>query len=119
MIDDILKEISLGYDGLIRSVSFKAFDSVSVEISARKKLGGNWINVRFVMKGVLEFCVKQKINYSNTVLSSGICHKIIDGVNYIDFCPFTDEADGVDDFRMSDVYFASKSIEYEIIPYSE
>jgi hypothetical protein len=130
MIIDILKEIHRGHDGIIRSINFHSFDIINVEISAftsveivikqkpkREWFKANWINVQFAMKGILEFCVMQKNGYSNVVLSDGISYKIVDGINYIDFCAH--DTDGIDDFRRSEIYFACRSIECKIIPYRE
>jgi hypothetical protein len=117
MITDILKEICFGYDGLIRSIHFKPLKSAIVEISTRRDPEGEWVNVEFIMKDVLEFCLNKPLICGMWALdlSLGISYKMIDGINYIDFS--TDDTDEVDKFRRSEIYFACKSIECKIIPY--
>ncbi|WP_318371737.1 hypothetical protein [Enterobacter sp.] len=119
MISNLLKEIANGYDGLIRKIEFQSFDSAFVVISAMKKTSGKWINIKFNLNGLKEFSVKQKLNYSNTVLSDGIFYMVINGIHFIDFSPYSDSMENENDIRMSDVYFASESISYEELPYSE
>ncbi|MDE9554595.1 hypothetical protein KKJ06_03845 [Xenorhabdus bovienii] len=119
MISDFLEEIINGCDGLIRRIEFVSFDSVFVFISAMRKDNGEWVNIKFHLSGLKEFSVKQKLNYSNVVLSNGVFYMNINGIHYIDFSPYSDSMENESDFRMSDVYFASESIDYEVIPYSE
>ncbi|CAI0708774.1 hypothetical protein AB4J97_03090 [Serratia fonticola] len=119
MINNFLKEITIGYDGLIRKIEFLSFDSAFVVISVMKKTNGEWVNVKFHLKGLKEFSVKQKPNHSNVVLSGGISYMIINNIHFIDFSPYSDSMENENDFRMSDVYFASELIECEVLPYSE
>ena len=119
MISNLLKEIANGYDGLIRKIEFQSFDSAFIVISAMRGENREWVNVKFQLNGLKEFSVKQKLNYSNVVLSSGISYMNINNTHYIDFSPYSDSMETESDFRMSDVYFSSELIDYEMIPYSE
>lgn len=119
MISNLLKEITNGYDGLIRKIEFQSFDSAYIVISAMKKTSGQWVNIKFNLKGLKEFSVKQKLNYSNTVLSGGIFYMVINDIHFIDFSPYSDAIENENDIRMSDVYFASELISYEELPYFE
>lgn len=119
MIIDMLDEITNGYDGVIKKINFISFDSVIVEVSAIRRSDREWVDVEFELKGLVEFAVKQKIKCINTVMSSGISYQCIDDVHYIDFSPYSDDMEDVGDYRMSDVYFAAKEIEYSINPYSD
>lgn len=119
MINKFLKEITHGYDGLIRKIEFQSFDSAVVVISVMKRTNREWVNVSFQLKGLKEFAVKQKPNNTNVVLSGGIFYMAINNIHYIDFSPYSDSMENENDFRMSDVYFASDLIEYEVLPYSE
>jgi len=119
MVNELLKEIVDGYDGLIRKIEFQSFNRVFVTISAMKKLNNEWVNIEFQLDGLKEFTVKQKINCSSAVLSGGIIYMSINGTHYIDFSPYSEVMENEDDFRMSDIYFSSELISYKILPYSE
>ncbi|WP_409310341.1 hypothetical protein [Pectobacterium sp. B1J-3] len=114
MIIDMLDEIMNGYDGLIKKINFTSFDSVIVEVSVIRKSDNEWVNVKFELKGLVEFTVKQKIKCSNTVMSNGISYQCIDEIHYIDFSPYSDAMEDISDYRMSDVYFVAKEIECSI-----
>ncbi|MFJ5440169.1 hypothetical protein ACIPT2_20150 [Pectobacterium brasiliense] len=119
MIIDMLDEITNGYDGIIKKINFISFDSVIVEVSVIRRADREWVNVEFELKGLVEFAVKQETKFSNTVMSNGISYQCIDGIHYIDFSPYSDDMDDISDYRMSDVYFAAKEIEYSIKPYTD
>ncbi|QSD35728.1 hypothetical protein H5A40_00695 [Pectobacterium brasiliense] len=119
MIIDMLNEITNGYDGLIKKINFISFDSVIIEVSVIRRSDREWVNVEFELKGLVEFAVKQKIKCSNTVMSNGISYQCIDGINYIDFSPYSDDMGDINDYRMSDVFFAAKEIGYSIKPYTD
>ncbi|MBU9846273.1 hypothetical protein [Rahnella ecdela] len=119
MINNLLKEITSGYDGLIRKIEFQSFNSVSVTISAMKLINGEWINIKFQLDNLTEFTVKQKVNCSNVVLSSGIAYMNTNNIHYIDFSPYSEEMEDENDFRMSDLFFASELISYQVDSYSE
>ena len=117
---ELLKRINYGYDGLIRSILIKPSYYAEVTISVMDYLNDNeWINIKFLIKDIVEFKVLQNKNTSNTVLSSGIKMKVIDNVHYIDFAPYSDEIDTINDFRQSEVYFAANNLEWKIEQYSE
>ena len=118
-MNNLLKDIMNGYDGLIRRIEFDSFDNVSITISAMKIPQKKWINVKFKLSGLKEFVVRQKLNSSNVVLSGGIVYKEINGVKYIDFSPYSEIMENEDDFRMSDLYFSADNISFEFLPYCE
>jgi hypothetical protein len=71
------------------------------------------------MKSIIEFKIIQKLNTSNIVMSGGIKILYINSNIYIDFAPYSDEIEGLEDVRESDFYFGCKSIDWEIESYSE
>ncbi|MDC9821210.1 hypothetical protein R0L47_12880 [Pectobacterium polonicum] len=119
MIINMLNEITNGYDGVIKNINFISFESAIVEVSVIRRTDREWVNVIFELKGLVEFAVKKRIKCSNTVMSNGISYKYIEDIHYIDFSPYSDDMDDVNDYRMSDVYFATKEIKYSINPYSD
>lgn len=120
-MQELLKKINQGYDGLIREIKiFNGNKSAEIIVSVTdSENNGQWINIIFQMREIKEFKVNQKLNFSNIVISDGIKFKIIDNISYIDFAPYSDEIDTIEDFRFSDTYFGCNSIEWKIIPYSE
>ncbi|MDG0803657.1 hypothetical protein [Pectobacterium polaris] len=118
MVADILDEVTNGYDGLIKRINFISFDSVTVEVSVIRRTDREWVSVIFELKGLTEFSVKQKIKNCNAVMSNGISYKCIDDIHYIDFSPCFDDMENIDDYRMSDVYFAAKEIDFFVESYS-
>ncbi|GMB65637.1 hypothetical protein [Pectobacterium parmentieri] len=112
MIIDMLDEITNGYDGLIKRIAFTSFDSVAIDVSVIRKKDKEWGGVTFKLKGLVEFAVKQNIKNNNVVMSNGIAYQCIDNIHYIDFSPYSCDMSDVSDYRMSDVYFAAREIEY-------
>lgn len=117
MIYNLLKDIMKGCDGLVRKIEFNSFDSASIIVSVKKHSENKWINIKFHLDGLKEFSVRQKLNHSNTVISEGIAYMHLNNIHYIDFSPYSEIMDDENDFRMSDLYFASESITFEILPY--
>ena len=120
-MQELLKKINQGYDGLIREIKiFNGNKNADIIVSViDSENNGQWINIIFQMREIKEFKVNQKLNFSNIVISDGIRFKIIDNISYIDFAPYSDEIDTIEDFRFSDTYFGCNSIKWKIIPYSE
>ncbi|WP_088394589.1 hypothetical protein [Flavobacterium davisii] len=120
-MEELLKKINQGYDGLIRVIKvFNGFQNAEITISVIDlENNRDWINVVFFIKGIKEFKINQRMNFSNVVLSDGIKFKKIDNHFYIDFAPYSDEIVTIEDFRFSDIYFGCDSIEWETKSYSE
>lgn len=114
-----LANISDGYDGLIRKIEFSSFNAVTITISAICKASGEWTNVTFRLRELLEFAVKQSLHSSNTVLTHGIFYQNIDGIHCIDFSPYSELMENIEDIRMSDIYFTARYIDIEFRPYAE
>lgn len=47
------------------------------------------LNIHFI--GVKEFCIRQKENFSNTILSDGLLYEEINGILYMDFLPLDEK----------------------------
>lgn len=120
-METLLKRIIHGSDGLIRSILLHSyFKAAEITVSVMDGEDANeWINVKFTLKGIKEFKVSQKARMSNTVLSSGIQFKIIDGINYLDISSYSADPETLTEFRNADTYFGFTEYEYEILPYSE
>lgn len=119
MIEQLLKMITCGYDGLVREIHFPSLNEASITISAMHQARGEWVNIRFAFSGLVEFTVRQQIHTSSIVLSNGIFYQKIKDVHYLDFSPYSEQMGSMDDLRMSDLFFAAKHIAYNIRPYSE
>lgn len=118
-MNDLLISINSGCDGLIREIKFNSFDTASITISAMKYPEKRWVNIRFMLSEVKEFTVRQKLHYSNVVISNGIAYDNFSGLHYIDFSPYSEIMANVDDFRASDLYFAAVNIDFKVLSYCE
>jgi len=120
-MNSLLKRINQGYDGLIREIRiFNGNKNAEITVSVMDyENERKWINIIFIIKRIEEFKLKQKLNFSNVVLSDGIKFKKIESKSYIDFAPYSDEIDSIEDFRFSEIYFGCDSIDWKIIPYNE
>ena len=120
-MNSLLKKINQGYDGLVREIRiFNGNKDAELTISVMDyEKEKEWINIIFTLRGIEEFKVNQKLNFSSVVLSDGIKFKKIDSRSYIDFAPYSDEIDSIEDFRFSDTYFGCNSIDWKIIPYNK
>ncbi|MGE7951567.1 hypothetical protein [Lysinibacillus xylanilyticus] len=118
-MNELLKRINYGFDGLIRSLKVNNFNSAEIVISVQDTEINEWVNVKFIIEALEEFKILKNPRVSNVVLSSGIKIKEISGLYYIDFAPFSDEIDSVFDFRQSDIYFSGKLLRWYFEEYSE
>ena len=84
-----------------------------------KRTTREWVSVRFELQELIEFSVRQKAKNDNTVLSNGIAYQYVGDVHYIDFSPYSNCMENIDDFRLSDVYFAAHNVNLIITPYIE
>jgi hypothetical protein len=118
-MNSLLKRINHGYDGLIREIRiFNGNKDAEITVSVMDyKNDREWINIIFSINGIKEFKVNQNLNFSNVVLADGIKLKKINYSSYIDFAPYSDEIDTIEDFRFSETYFGCDSINWKIVPY--
>lgn len=117
MIENLLKDVSNGFDGLIKRVEFKNLQEVTVVILVKSKFHSNWVYVEFSMDNLTEYKIAQPLNNSNEVMSIGISFSKINDINYIDFSPYSEIMVSPDDYRRSNFYFASKNIKGIISPF--
>jgi hypothetical protein len=118
-MEELLERINYGYDGLIRSIVIKSFRRAEVRISIIDSGNNQWANLKITLDDIIEFKVAQAARTSNLVLSDGIKMKAFESNYFIDFSPYSEQVETVDDFRKSDIYFASKIIDWVFEPYSE
>jgi hypothetical protein len=120
-MNNLLKRINQGYDGLIRAIRiFNGNKDAEIIVSVIDyENDREWINIIFSISGIKEFKINQNLNFSNVVLTNGIKFKRIDYSSFIDFAPYSDVIDTIEDFRFSETYFGCDSIDWKIIPYSE
>lgn len=78
-----------------------------------------WVNVRMCFKDVSEFCINEEANSQIQVLSDGIRIVQFGQSLIVDFDPYTDVPEGIEDIRRSHLYFACVSIEWEVSEYDE
>ena len=118
-MDELLKKLHFGYDGLIRNINISGFNSAEIVISVKDHDLEKWINVRFVINSLEVFRLLKNRNATNVILSSGIQIKRISGLIYLNLDPRSDEFESLEDLEDSEVYFAGKTINYKIELYSE
>ena len=115
---ELLKDIVNGYDGVIKSVFLNEnFKEIRVVLAVNSLSRGEWIDLHFNFTGVKEFCVKQKKNFSNTVLSDGLFYDERKGIKYMDFLPLCEEMT-LEEIRESEFYVAADDMTYTIENYS-
>ena len=120
VLEELLKRIDSGNDGVIRSICIKNFNYAEIVISALDMETTKWINVRLVIESIAEFKVSQDYSISNVVISPfGIKIDKINDLYYIDLSSSYNEMEDVSDYRESDIYFAGKSLSWSLEPYSE
>lgn len=78
-----------------------------------------WINVQIFLGEVSEYCVKEEEQSQIQVLSNGVKVSPFGETLLIDFDPYTDAPQSVEDIRRSHLYFACKSIKWKILEYDE
>lgn len=115
-MNEFLKKINYGYDGLIRSIKLHSFSMIEITISVMDSENqNNWINVHFIADKITEFKINQKLNTSNIVMSGGIKYMEINDILYLDFAPYSEEITTIEDLRHSDIYFGCSSMIHWII----
>jgi len=114
------------YDSIIRCITMITINESStskaqVILSARDEEGDDdgWINLNIKIENLNDFIGRNPDNYTNEVLSDGIKIGFYDGLIYLDFEPYTDEPEGIEDFKRSNCLFIGKEIYWETMIYSE
>jgi len=120
-MQDILKRINNGFDGIIRNIGVVNFKQATIEVSCYNNKTKEWININFQFDNIKEINIFQKLNTSSQILSDGINFGEIEGFYYLDFNPYLDlgSENTISDIRKSDVYIISEKIGYTIKNYSD
>ena len=110
------------YDGFIRyvEVDFRA-KKVKVSLSTQDKEtreNEGWTNLIMEVKDVSEIILIED-RASCAVLSSGIQIGFFNDEVYLDFCPYTGEPDGIDDFKKSRFMVAGRKCFWSVIPFGD
>lgn len=110
------------YDGLIRNVNINypskgALVVLSVQDQKAQKDEG-WVNLHLYIENFTEFILRESKS-TCVVLSSGLQIGFFDSTLYLDFCPFSEAPEGIDDFKKSDFLIAGKKCIWSVLPYSE
>lgn len=118
-MESFFKRINNGYDGVIRKIICHSEEEIEIIISTMDTNNDwEWINVIFTIRNIKEFKIHKKFNYSNNILSNGIKYIEIDDFNYIDFAPYSDQIDTIEEIYNSDIFFCG-NITWEVLPYNE
>ncbi len=114
------------YDSIIRCITLTTSDASNtskahVILSTRDEEGADdgWVNLNIKIENLIEYTGSNPESYTNEVLSDGIKIGFYDGLIYLDFEPYTDEPEGIEDFKRSNCLFIGKEIFWETILYSE
>lgn len=114
------------YDCIIRCITMITTDGsntskAQVILSVRDEEGTDdgWVNLSIKIENLTDFIGSNPENYTNEVLSDGIKIGFYDGLIYLDLEPYTDEPEGIEDFKRSNCLFIGKEIYWETMIYSE
>ena len=96
------------HDGLLREINYNyKRNKCEVEVSVDGPDG--WVNLVFELHDVIEYCFKQRKNYTDVVLSGGIHADEFGKIFYFDFSPYSHAGEGdIDAYRKSNCYVACK-----------
>lgn len=114
------------YDGIIRNVTIKFMSkqhkttvTVICSVQDQEIVGDDsWINLTFNVINVIDLILLEG-NITCVVLSTGINIGFFDEHIYLDFCPFTEEPEGIDDFRKSRFLIVGGACFWQLSSYSE
>ena len=112
--------LCMAHDGLLRRVHFdynKILNSSDVEVSVDSDYG--WVNIGFQFRDVVEFCFRQRRNYTDVVLSAGIRADKIDDLFFFDFSPYADCPVVAEDYRRSTCYVGCRKFSLYYKKYEE
>ena len=114
------------YDSIIRcitlittGVSNNSKAQVILSVRDEEAHGDGWVNLNIKIENFIELIGANPDNYTNEVLSDGIKVGFYDGLIYLDFEPYTDEPEGLEDFKKSKCLLIGKEILWETTLYSE
>jgi hypothetical protein len=91
-------------------VELAARDSESSE--ARK-----WVRLELTVFDVKEFRLHEDPQESYYVLSLGLKVGCFGGLYFLDFGPYTDEPEGIEDYRRSRFYIAGSDFKWRVLAY--
>jgi hypothetical protein len=123
-IADLLHRFYGFHDALIRRVEFSFSSQVGTErarvvVSARdSRADGDWVNVEFYLDGLSEYRIARERS-DIKVMTSGLRCAVFDGVCFVDFSPWSEETETMDDFRRSDFFAAASVCSWSIDSYTE
>jgi hypothetical protein len=114
------------YDGLIRNITVSFMSShdktrvvVTCSVQDREAEQNNgWINLTININNVTELILIED-SITCVVLSSGVNILFSNDSIYLDFCPFTEEPQSIDDFKKSRFLVVGTSCFWHVSPYSE
>lgn len=112
------------HDALLRRIEFSFSAQASTEyarvvVSARDShLAGEWVNVEFHLNRLVEYRLARHRS-DIQVLSDGIRFAAIDEAYFLDFSPWCDEPETIEDFRRSDFFVGASEYRWFITPYTE
>jgi hypothetical protein len=113
------------FDGLVHKIYFdlnnKSKLDASVEVLVQKQQemqSEKWVIVTFKVSNVIEIILLEG-NHTCLVLSGGLKIGFFGSSVYLDFCPYTEDPDGIEDFLRSHFLVAGESCEWFEVPYSD
>ncbi len=120
-MNNLLKRIKNGYNGLIRKIIIQAMpQNAEIIVSVMDfENNQNWINIKFLLTEIEAFKIFKAPKTSNTVLYQGISLLEVNDLFYVVFSPYCDEIENLEEVRKSDIYFGCKGIFCDILPYEE
>lgn len=125
-MDYFLNRFYQCYDSIIRCISLITTESsnipkaqVILSVRDEEEDGDGWVNLKIKIDGFTEFIGTSIDYYKNEVLSDGIKVGFFDDLVYLDFEPFTDEPEGIEDFKKSKCLLIGKDIFWGTTSYSE
>jgi len=109
------------YDGFVRDVELnyvnrKATVILSVQDQETHKDHG-WVNLTLEIEDVTRFILIEDKS-TCVVLSGGLQVGFYDAAIYLDFCPYTQEPDGIDDFNKSHFLIVGKRCRWVVASYT-
>jgi hypothetical protein len=91
-----------------------------VELAARdmeSPEAQRWVRLQLTISDVREFRLQEGSKGSDYVLSLGLKVGCFDGLYFLDLGPYTDEPEGLEDFRRSRFYLAGMEFQWRVLPY--
>ena len=103
-INEFLERFNHGYDGIIRDVAIH-FSAKKVRVicsvkDQKTQMNKSWVNLAFEIENMIE-CIVIESQSTCIVLSDGLQVGFFNDNIYLDLCPYTEEPDGIEDFKKS------------------